>query len=63
MKRYATVREKLGMFVGRTVLEITQQDEDEYQETGEAYILLMFDDGTTLKFPVTERPVVAEGPR
>ncbi len=60
MEHYATIREKLGWLVGRRVLDVTQQDEEDYQETGEAYVMLMFDDGSTLKFPLCERPVVEE---
>jgi hypothetical protein len=57
---YVTVREKLGWVTGRKVIDITQQDEEEYLETGEAYVVLMFDDGSTLKFPVEKRAITIE---
>lgn len=60
MDNYVTVREKLGWVVGRKVIDITQQDEDEYLETGEAYVSLMFDDGSLLKFPVEKRAITIE---
>jgi hypothetical protein len=60
MENHATVREKLGWLVGRRVIDVTQQDEDEFLETREAYVMIMFDDGSTLKFPLCERPVVEE---
>jgi len=62
MSDYVTIREHMGRFIGRRVVEITQHDEDEYLDTGRAYVMLMFDDGATLKFPLTEAPVEAEEP-
>jgi len=52
---YANIREILGEFVGRTIIDITQQDEDEFRETGEAYVMLHFDDGSYMKFPIEDR--------
>ena len=49
---YANVRQFLGHFIGRTIVEITQQDQEEWEATKQSYIMLMFDDGTFIKFNV-----------
>jgi hypothetical protein len=51
---YATIRDKefLGDLIGKRVVDITQHDEDEWSETGESYIMLMFEDGLFVKFPI-----------
>lgn len=40
----------LGQFIGRTIIDVTEADEDEKEK----YVMLMFSDGSALKFPVTE---------
>lgn len=52
MTDYSNIRDILSGVIGRTVVDITQHDEDEYLETQEAYVMLMFDDGSFLKFPI-----------
>ena len=47
---YSNIRDILGKFVGRVVIDITQHDEDEFAEDGRAYIMLMFDNGDFVKF-------------
>jgi len=49
---YATIREILGALIGRRVVDVTQQDQDEWERDQQAYVMLMFDDGSYLKFPV-----------
>lgn len=44
-KPYATVREILGEFIGQRLLEITQHDREEYEQTKEAYAILHFETG------------------
>jgi hypothetical protein len=51
---YANIREILGRFIGKRLVEITQHDADELEETGRAYVLLHFEDGTELKFYVMD---------
>ncbi len=51
---YANIREMLGGMIGRKVIDITQHDEDEWKAGSEAYVMVMFDDGSWLKFPVTD---------
>ncbi len=51
---YANVRELLGYFIGRTLVDITQHDEEEFQEDGACYVMLHFDNGETLSFDITD---------
>jgi hypothetical protein len=46
------IRDVIGNFIGRTVIDITQPDEDEMLEGEDPYIMFMFDDGSTLKMEV-----------
>ena len=49
---YANIRdlEALGPLLGQRIVEITQHDKDEWQETGRAYVMLHFENGMSLKF-------------
>lgn len=47
---YVNIRELIGGFVGKTITDITQQDEDEFAEHKQSFIMLMFSDGSYLKF-------------
>jgi hypothetical protein len=51
---YANIRQEgfLGKYIGKRLVDITQHDEDEYQQTQKAYVLLMFEEGMWIKFPV-----------
>ena len=49
---YANIRQILSGYIGRTIVDITQHDEDEFAVTKQSYVMLMFDDGKTLRFPV-----------
>jgi hypothetical protein len=57
---YATVRDIFREFIGQTVVDITQHDQDEWEETGEGYILLMFGNGATIKITVAEGNIETE---
>ena len=46
---YANVREFIGHLIGKRIIDITQQDKDEWEESGQAYIMFMFDDGNYFK--------------
>jgi hypothetical protein len=48
-EEYVNVRGFLGHLIGRTIVDVTQHDREEYEQTGEAYIMLMFNDGNYLK--------------
>lgn len=47
---YVNIRELLGHLVGKRIVEITQQDEEEYEETGQSYVHIILDDGNWVKF-------------
>lgn len=47
---YATVREFLGEFVGRRVVDITQHDPEFFLENSMTFVDLMFDSGDVLRF-------------
>jgi len=51
---YANIRNFLGHLVGKTLVDVTQHDEDEYLETQESYVMLLFDCGDTVKFPISD---------
>jgi hypothetical protein len=51
---YANIRDFLGHLVGRTVVHVSQHDEDEFEQTQQAYVMLLFDCGDYVKFPVGE---------
>lgn len=58
---YATIREIIGSAVGRRIVDITQQDEDEWAATKQAYVMLHLDDGSSLKFPVGDEGFEHDG--
>ncbi len=47
---YVNIREILGELIGARVLDITQHDKEEFEATGESYIMLLFDNGCYAKF-------------
>ena len=47
---YANIRELLGNFIDKKIIDITQQDDDEYLDHKQSFVTLMFDNGSTLKF-------------
>lgn len=51
---YSTIRhpELLGPFLGQRVVEITQQDRDEFVAEHQSYVALHFENGATLRFPI-----------
>lgn len=59
---YSNIREVLGALIGRTVIEITQHDKDEWKETKQSYFCLHFDNGATMTIPVNDAAVTLEWP-
>ena len=47
---YSTIRDILGWSVGSKIIDITQHDEDEWAEDKRSYVMLLLDNGGTLKF-------------
>lgn len=56
MEDYSTIRSIVGYLIGKTVVDITQHDEDEYDSESEvgSYVQIMFSDGSWIKFPTAE---------
>jgi len=44
-----TIRDIIGRFCGKTILDISQHDEEEWLSGEPAYVMLMMSDGSTLK--------------
>lgn len=51
---YSNIRQILGQLIGKKVVDITQHDEEEWKESKQAYIMLMFEDGLYLKCHLDE---------
>ena len=51
---YANIRHEnlLAPFIGQRVVEITQHDREEWEETKQSYFALHFENGYTLKVPI-----------
>ena len=49
---YVTVRSErlLGPIIGAKVVDVTQHDEEEFAETGQAYVQVHFDNGMSVVF-------------
>ena len=58
--RYANIRQMLGFVIGRRVVDVLQQDEDEWNDTSQAYVELLFDDGSRVCFPIGNEPIAVE---
>lgn len=55
---YANIREVLGDLIGRPLLDITQHDEEYFQQTGRVFVDLMFNEGNVLRFYVEDQGFV-----
>lgn len=51
---YANIRDVIGHFIGKTVVDITQHDKEDWDMNGESFVYLLFNDGSGLKFPIGE---------
>jgi hypothetical protein len=49
---YVNIREFIGWTIGRKIVDVTQQDRDEFIEDGDAYVMLLLDNGGYVKFLV-----------
>ena len=47
-----SIRDLIGEFIGKTIMDITQCEEQEVMDGEDPYIMLMFDDGSTLKLNI-----------
>ena len=60
--RYANIRDFLGSYVGARLVDVTQQDREEFDETGEAYVMLHFDNGLSMRFVIGDGGFDSEEP-
>lgn len=51
---YGNVRDFLGCFVGRTVVDVTQHDPQDFALNRQAFIEIMFDDASTIRFALAD---------
>jgi hypothetical protein len=47
---YSTIRDILGAFIGQRLVDITQHDEEEWEEDGQSTIYFHFENGGTIEF-------------
>ena len=52
---YANIRSYLGYLIGKRLVDITQHSLAEWNANGEGYVMLMFEDGSWIKFSLRER--------
>lgn len=51
---YTNIRDILGQLIGKTVVDITQHDRDEFEENGTTFVQLHFEEGLYVKFMISE---------
>lgn len=59
---YANIREVLGDFIGLKVVDISQHDKSDWEETHESCIWLHFEDGRSLRFVIGDAGYDVEEP-
>jgi hypothetical protein len=47
---YVTIRDFLGHFIGQTIVDITQHDQEEFEEDGWSKVYLHMSNGETICF-------------
>ena len=62
MSDYATIRDCIGEFIGKTLVEMTQHDKEHFLESGEAFVDLMFDSVDVLRFYTQPGRCIAVNP-
>lgn len=51
-KAYSTIRDLLGDFIGCTLVDVTQHDFSDWQQTGKAFLYLHFSNGRSMYIEV-----------
>jgi hypothetical protein len=51
---YSNIREILGGLVGARIIDISQHDQEHFEETGESFVEFLFDNGHTLRVTLTD---------
>lgn len=49
---YTNIRKILGSLIGRTLVDITQHDQEEFAENQQSFIQFHFDNGEYVKIPI-----------
>jgi hypothetical protein len=52
-ENYSTIRQFLGDIIGQRVVDVTQHDIQDWEETGSGVVYLHFENGMTLRFEYT----------
>jgi len=60
--RYATIRDPdlLGRLIGAKCVDVTQQDAEDFDEDGESFVVLHFDNGYAVTFPIGDEPFIIQ---
>lgn len=55
---YSTIRDPnlLGPLIGAKCVDVTQHDKEDFDEDGESFVTLHFDNGYAVTFPVGDEP-------
>ena len=59
---YETIREALACVIGQRIVDITQHSREEWNSGSEAYVMLMLENGVTVKFWITDPGFVVDEP-
>lgn len=56
MPEFANIRnpDLLGPIIGSTVVDVTQEDQEQWEEEGLSFICLHFSNGYTVTFPISD---------
>lgn len=49
---YSNIRQILNWAIGQKIVDITQHDKDEWEETKQAYVMIMLENGKWIKFMI-----------
>jgi hypothetical protein len=62
LEGYSTIRDLLGSLIGKTLVDVSQHDQEDWELEGESFVVLMFSDGSSVKFYTGERAFDIDGP-
>lgn len=55
---YSNARDILASIIGQKIVDISQHDQEEWDRDANSYVILMFEDGQTLKIFVGETAMI-----
>lgn len=53
-KIYANIRQILGNAIGKRIIDITQQDREDFERDGRCFVMFMLEDGCYIRFDLGE---------